>query len=389
MKKMIVFVFIIGILITFTTPTHAVVLFSDNFDNHSDWSPSQPAYGSALSSQNGSAAVACSGCPDGPAKYAGYRVARTGFSGGRIGKNTINITSDNARGGTGKAFTFYVEPIVASLAEDWTNDGLLAIKLNGNYDTIYIRYYIKFSPNWVFDDNDSSALKMGHMQHTVSGGSMWQYFKAGDNWPIAVPVFAKENEGTYEYWGGDAIFRMAIRKQSCYYPSDGYNNMPDDVANDFFRYGISKTSTNGTLGSSSSLTWKESLMDGNWHCVEYKLKGNSAKGVSDGEWLMYIDDHLAISKTNIPWADMGADASGNTKCSDCSGRVISPPSNFVGWNTVIIGGNAYIQRYPNTSSTDVEQWYSIDDLVISTTRVGTDSGGSPPGTPPFSRKTIE
>jgi hypothetical protein len=120
-------------------------------------------------------------------------------------------------------------------------------------------------------------------------------------------------------------------------------------------------------------------MDGEWHSIEYKLKEIPQKGVSDGEFLMYIDGHLAISKTNIPWADMGADASGTRACSDCGGRVVNPPSDFLGWNTVIIGGNANIQRFSNTSNTNVEQRYTIDDLVIATSYIGPDYViGAPP-----------
>ncbi|NLD38187.1 MAG: hypothetical protein GX654_15095 [Desulfatiglans sp.] len=370
------------IMLALSSAVQAGVLFSDNFDDHSDWSPQQPAYGGAISSRDGNAIRACTGCPDGTAKYAAYRVARTGFSDGRVGRNTLNITGENARGGSGKAFNFYVEPLDASLAEDWTNDGLLVVALNGNYETIYMRYYIKFSDNWVWNDNGTSTIKMGHMQHTRPGGSYWSYFKDGDNWPAVVPGFAKEYaSGTNFYWNGQAVFRMHIRKQSCYYPSDGYNNMPDDVANDFFRYGLSDSVTNCTLGS-NCLTWEDILMDGEWHSIEYKLKGNSAKGVSDGEFLMYIDGHLAISKTNIPWADMGADASGTRACSDCGGRVVNPPSDFLGWNTVIIGGNANIQRFSNTSNTNVEQRYTIDDLVIATSYIGPDYViGAPPAPP--------
>jgi len=211
-------------------------------------------------------------------------------------------------------------------------------------------------------------MKMGHMQHTMPGGSYWDYFKDGNAWPIAVPNFSKDAP---EYWDGAALFKMLIRKQSCYYPSDGYNNMPDDINNDFFRFGFTPSVLNCTLGNNCD-TWENGVMDGSWHSIEYRLKGNSAKGVSDGIWEVWIDGFKVVSKTNIPWADMGQNADGLTSCTDCTGNEVDPPSDFVGWNTVILGGNMHNEVFAKSAATTVEKPYVIDDFVISTTYIGPD-----------------
>jgi len=363
-----VVIFILSLFLAGTV--NAEVLFEDNFDGHSDWSPTQLEHdqGDSTSSTDGDHDTRCTGCPDGTAIYAGFRVASSAWN-DYVG-NTLELNSDNYRGSNGKGLTYWHEPIDSNLCDNgtyWCSDQIMVIRLETPQDEIYVRHYIKFQSDWVFDTDPPAAMKMNHFTHYVSD-SFWTFFKSGNHWPIMLNDFGIGEGYT------DAQITAHLRKQSCYYPNDGYDDWENDgavVANDFVRLGANDDEVSLTCTHSSDCKdWDELLIDGNWHCLEYRLKGNTGEGVHDGIHEMWIDGIKIFSLTHVPYADSGEDASGDNICSDCGGNVIDPPSDFQGWNMIMIGGNMYNRYYSSSSHT--EQWYAIDDLVISTTYVGVD-----------------
>ena len=113
----------------------------------------------------------------------------------------------------------------------------------------------------------------------------------------------------------------------------------------------------GTQGSNSLIT------DGDWHCVEQRYKMNTHNGISfnnDGVWQLWIDGVLKATFV-VPWNQNGA-----------------PSSPIRGFRAVLIGGNNNNYWASSGTITEREQWYAIDDIVISTTYIGpgpaTDTG---------------
>ncbi|MBT0666670.1 hypothetical protein KI809_20385, partial [Geobacter pelophilus] len=92
----------LGILLS-TNVASAAVLFSDDFDSRSDWSPAQGASGATcIPGQNCATPI-----PDG---YYDYRVAGTEACSNLDGNhNTLNINGLHPRG-TGKSFMMWNEP---------------------------------------------------------------------------------------------------------------------------------------------------------------------------------------------------------------------------------------------------------------------------------------
>jgi hypothetical protein len=86
--------------------------------------------------------------------------------------------------------------------------------------------------------------------------------------------------------------------------------------------------------------------DGNWHCFEGRWKLNT-NGNSDGILQFWFDGVLMNDAHNIPWV-MGEN-----------------PANRP-FNRIQIGGNSVIEF----NSVNGEQWYSVDDIVVSTERIG-------------------
>lgn len=87
--------------------------------------------------------------------------------------------------------------------------------------------------------------------------------------------------------------------------------------------------------------------DGKWHCFEFYVKLNSAGGVADGVSKVWYDGALVGSTTNAVWIPLGDD-----------------PAQWK-WNHAWLGGNNANLYLPAN-----EQWYAIDDVVVSTTYSG-------------------
>ena len=101
--------------------SYSEVIFSDNFDNTSDWSSPEQAYntGSDYSSSDGDDDTRCTNCPPDGEIYSGLFNARSSWSDYR-GNRTMNISSTNARGGSGKAITFWMEPVNSTSCDGGT-----------------------------------------------------------------------------------------------------------------------------------------------------------------------------------------------------------------------------------------------------------------------------
>ena len=134
------------------------------------------------------------------------------------------------------------------------------------------------------------------------------------------------------------------------------------VDNDSVYYGTGKYDGTGQEWDTNGMP-----ADGQWHCWEFYVKLNSAPGIADGIFEMWIDggdthgnvgrNYLFTSHKDLAWSDQGA-ASNPRK----------------GWNMVMSGGNVY-----NHWGTNTQQWYAMDDVVISKNYIGPDYIiGTPP-----------
>ena len=97
-----------------------------------------------------------------------------------------------------------------------------------------------------------------------------------------------------------------------------------------------------------------------WTKMAFFVKMNSAPGVNDGKIIQWLDGVQIYRNDAVSWVDP------NTE------------NKMVKWNSVAIGGNDFFQAYPNSERR--EEWYSIDDLYISTTipdSVGSGSYAAP------------
>jgi hypothetical protein len=284
------------------------------------------------------------------------------------------IDSTNKRGDSGKGITFWMEPINSSSCDGgtyWCSDGQLAAKLPGSYDELYIRFYIKFQPGWKWADNYSGQMKFFRVGHYWGEGSQFSFGTQGNVAPL---VFLDFHDTTGD---GYPVFNTIVmpRFQATYRSGTGgciTSPSPSYLVNGDFE----RLAAPGGTGLNGNKKFGEWFGDNQWHKIEFHVKGNSGIGVADGIYNLTIDDTIILNRTNVAWADAGS-------CN--TGHGIQPPQPFAGWNWFSIGGNMYNRAYSPTEK--IEQWYAIDDLVISTTPIGEDDTGTVPGHP--SRVWIE
>ena len=326
---------VVFLIIMLPRDTICDVLFEDDFDKLIDWSPDQQelAIGCSLNCDSASNIL--------PNKYHAYRVQGTVFK-GDPGRNTLNISSENFRGSSGKCLTYWSES--SGGTSTWGSDGLLAVLLDRDQNELYVRFYIKFQADWKWSLNNSPMQKIFRISH-YEGDDSNPFIFGGSNGtqkPLIICDLVKWNGGL-----SDIGYSPSFRYENIYYPSEAIPSR-DSADTQYFP-------PDGNYGG-TGVDFSDSGMmgDGNWHCWEFYVKLNSNVGVADGIHKFWQDGILIYETHDLSWADEGAQ--------------ISPRK---GWNYVMLGGNN-INQY-NDISERSEQWHAIDDFVISTKYIGPDN----------------
>jgi len=335
MKKL----YIVICLFIFATYANATVLFEDNFDSQDDWTETQ-----SLSSSS-SCYSAC-GAPVGwLAYYNGYNHCNAGIT-NRPGNNNIYLDTyagypletNPAYSGV-KCLTYWPESCTDQFED---GDGNIGVDLGQEYADVYLRFKIRFKDNFEFQTASGMQFKLYHAQHYVTGTEPFAYLGDSEvfwnNRPVA-------SGGISHYGGTNMYFYSNARYQNNYYE---YNDILWDL---------------GTIADNRST----GLLDGEWHTLELRFVRNSAVGVADGSMQLWIDGTLksfvpSYEANTIEWNDEG------------------DREELRGFRFFGVGGNQRNQwdTATNNDMSDHEQWYSLDDVVVADSYVGTDYiiGGS-------------
>lgn len=323
--KIVILIFII----LFSNPSFGAVIFEDNFDSQDDWTVTQP------SSSDATCVTDCGISGSWNSYYNGYCWADNGLS-GEPGNNLLYIDqyagypleTNTSHSGSGKSLTYWQESFTSF--NNWESDGSIAKDLGQEYEDIYLRYYIKFKSGFELGDS-GLQFKMYHVQHydPVTNASWWQYFGSG---PTNQPI----SSGGIARYGNTLFFYSTIRCQNNYYCNG-------DVL--------------WTISSVTEAYMEGGLLDGDWHCVEYHFHRNSIIGTADASLEIWLDG------VKLDYVD---GYEGDSLEMNDSGS-----SELRGWRLVAIGGNSN-NKWDNSCSdaADCEQWYAVDDIIISDTYVG-------------------
>ena len=236
--------------------------------------------------------------------------------------NTYNTVTHYAGeispgGRTGNSLKMWRREGIWTEYHGYLNKTLTVSEFNNHYKELYIRWYVKISPDW---DADLAGAETHKLNRAYIGTS------AGD---------------TLNEWYMDIKGTTFKTGKLALYNTGGGGNWYSQ-------------STISSLG----------INDGEWHSIEWRLKLNSTTGASDGGFQIFVDG------SPISICDgMGANCSTN-QTNKALG--VSTGEYFTSLAPPAIGNLTDGSWTFPTSG-----WHAIefDDYVVSTTYIGTDSGG--------------
>jgi len=307
----------------------AQVLVNNSFDTAPDWQSAE-SYSPANYATWPATWVNNPGGPTQPPPqgFSSYRSAIPARAGD---PHTFVLSAEGARNSGGKGITYNIE---SSSYGTWSGGGLDMYLGNTGYKEIFLRLYLKYDPNtfhWGTIVPNFGMQKVGRISRLkcvpdtgATCNPMVFYSGSSQQAPTFYPDFM--NNPAYNT--PPSINAIHAEPSVVYDPGAGSAN-PDDQW---------------------QIPWPS---DGQWHSYEYRLKMNSAPGVADGEWELWIDGssdtaHHAL-KSGIAW--VGSTGSVNP-----------------GWNWVTVLDNNTIQ--PDAAYTNTVLKLFMDDLVVATNYSG-------------------
>lgn len=351
----------------FSAITQAEVLFEDNFDAQPDWTSEMH---SSATQQDVNA---------GDTMPVGWDSSYTGSAFGRPSVEILAEHSDKTRTGTGKSFVSWKEHYKL-FSRQFASNSTLTKRIPGpngdGVEQLYVEFWIRFSPDWTPEENLS---KMFRVYSTDPNGNIQQFGSGGDAGPVL--FFDYQNSMNYGSFNNTA-FRggpWGENYQPDWAPSvpHGHRNFIGDTLQQI------PDKQNGGLipiGGINGIATHEMvwgpLGEGQWTKIAFFVKMNSAPGVADGVFEQWRDDLLILKSNEVQWVWPNID------------------NKMVKWNAIAIGGNDYIagHGYPSTlypNSAEHEEWYAIDDFVISTEIPSTLMNGGAAPNPPAPPSSVE
>ena len=314
MKRRIIYTITLFSLLLFSSlnTLQAAVIFEDNFDGQANWSKGKPSE-SEVDYPPFPAAGA-------PTNWSTWRAVPWNPPVADPISITSAVTSDHTTV-SGKQFIATVQacgPDIFSTA--FCSDTVLGKVFPQEYQELYARFWLKTQPGWQYTINQTNAHKIFRFLRYDGIGNFFQNGTSGSE--SALLFF-----DLGEYWnGGTAIYSLTYRGYpvASYFAATGTKN---DINQSF-----------GTDTSTANGNWA----DGQWHRYDIHAKLNTT-GIANGVVEFSFDGIKKFSASDVMFKISG--------------------SNGIGWNAIMIGGNH------QTDFPAGEQWYAIDDVVISTTPI--------------------
>ncbi len=317
-------------------PGYASVVFETNFDSNADWNSNGQFDGKECSPLGVGSPSTCAASSY-PENWSGFRSVP-----GYGGLNPVVSIATPPYGGdhsTGSGKTAVIRQESVS-GVNWPGDGMIIKYLGSEYSELYVQFWVRSQSAWQMPAVEN-YFKFFRIQRKGNLATNWfDEFTQGVRPSPSMLVQPKNS--TYGWRHMD--------------PLRGY---PDDNGTVFRGVCTDTTVWNGRTVCNYGVEQIEDpyeystptkspsdvgeLFDGSWHKVVYHIKMNTV-GANDGILQMWIDGVQKTNATKLRWQASGTP---------------------VGFNLVVFGGNGN-----NTfSSSPADQWYAIDDVVVSTTPI--------------------
>jgi len=249
----------------------------------------------------------------------------------------MQINGTEKRGTAGKSFINSLESEKESHYTNYYNDGILMKLFDEPQDEVYVSFWIKMDPNWQWRNGSGTfkLFRVGHWipydQYKIDGKPVNAFNLGGEGNTAPMYLF---NIKKSDEWGWQHSHAPRCAPAEKHYNCD--QNGKYKEYNYSARY-------------EGYPTYEDHMGDGQWHHLKFHVKMNSAPGAEDGIVELWFDDVLEYSVSNVEYLSPTAEA--GTK-----------------WNFFSIGGNWNVWFAPVEDKK--EQWYAIDDIVVSTTPIG-------------------
>jgi len=321
------------------------VVFKENFDDQPDWTSTMFSTVNIQKKSGGDV------LPEGwNLIYQGTKWSpETGYKGSHASLELLDQNVDKARGQSGKSAVMWRESYSRGW-KNWASDSQLWKHLEGGYEELYVEFYIRFSPNWWQRDLDNTGSWASKIFRVGSWDGVGDEVNgaAGSLGPIALWDYKQDDYGmrnVYSFRGGP--WGEGYRFNGDYGDDFSKNYTTNTVGQ--AEGGLNPAHTNVLTGAplaGGPTAWHEDVFGSteHWTKMAFYVKMNSAPGVKDGIYRQWINDERIVNRDSIPWIGENSE------------------NKMVKWNYVAIGGNDYLQPYPNEQR--FEDWYAIDDLVV-------------------------
>lgn len=308
-------------ILLFPNFSGAAIIFQDKFDNSPDWTSKQSIYPtnriwpSTWAVEDGG--MCTTYCP--PKNWSTYRGVGSQLSNGAPGHDTYSVSSEGARGGSGRGFTYWHEVLVGKWADGAGLEKYIRNNENG-YPELYLRYWEKWSPDAQWNDGAIHKELDFYSNQTVP--TVTNNFDTRlDDYAWGSPSFIPQWYGNY----GKVYLQEMLRQAPRF---DAY-------------------SYSGTANSVTEINWPT---DSQWHSYEWRIKLNSAPGSTDGIvefWLDGVKQNAACDYgvpfvMSIPWQ-------ARTNYGDTRNNPITPTNQLKGYRVIGISGDGKFHVVSNVN----------------------------------------
>lgn len=332
------------------------VLFEEHFDNQPDWH-------SAMHSTD---RIQRDNIPSG--WYSIRQDPVWAPSTGHPDKHeTIEILSKNAawaRGGVGKSMVSWRDSYEQN--SYWGSESILLKYFPEGYNEIYVEFWIRFGDNWSRGDTGalsklfrisswSEDLNSSFDEYGFGGGRengpvvLWDHTVNSYGLRNTIALRAGPHGDNYGFKEGDILdLPRSLITGSSGDLTLGYTGNPNGNEENGNNPNLPDRVNGGVLNTDRYASETHDQIFGagaSWTKMAFYVKMNSAPDVKDGVFRQWLNGQPIVHIKTIPW--IKASSTENEKAK---------------WNIVAIGGNDYFREYPNSER--VEEWYSIDDVVV-------------------------
>ena len=329
--------FLTPIILLATFNSNAEVLFSENFDRQPDWATIDTNNVGVL-----------------PVGWDYARTDENWHPASTPGSNPsmlIGGSPDQVFGGVGKSFVTYLESFQDP--NTFTADGFIWKDLPAT-NKLYVQFIMKYQKGFAAD-SDGGLAKIFRAGHYDGTGLRSAFFKNGNNSPVYYFDWNQNPYGirhTHKFQCDDQL-----TNRDCVDPLilDAPKSLPNSAMSAnftshvaFLNPQIPDLINGGVIPSGpNDIVFHDQVFGDQWNKYAFYLELNSAPGVQDGVFKLWINDRPIVSMVQIPWIGINGDIDAK-------------------WNSVAFGGNeAFLFNIDAAAPiSERERWAAIDNILV-------------------------